>query len=129
MSRVVKMGGRVLVVDTTVPEDDRLDDEINAIEKRRDPSHVRNYRPNEWRAMLEAAGLTVAVSQVTMGTAGDELDFERWTARMRTPPEAVTELEQRFRGASMTLRQALDIRIHDGHITFRLPRVALVALK
>ena len=129
MSRVVKTGGRVLVVDTTVPEDDRLDEEINAIEKWRDPSHVRNYRPSEWHAMLEAAGLAVTVCEVTLGTRGDELDFENWTARMRTPPEAVAELERRFHSASLALQHALDIRIDNGRIAFRLPRVVLVGVK
>ena len=51
MSRVTKAAGRVVAVDTIVPEDDRLDEEINEIETLRDPSHVRNYRPSEWRAM------------------------------------------------------------------------------
>jgi ubiquinone/menaquinone biosynthesis C-methylase UbiE len=129
MSRVVKRGGRGVVVDTTVPEDDVLDEEINAIEKLRDPSHVRNYRPSEWRSMLEAAGLTVTLSETTMGTTGDELDFESWTSRMRTPAPAVAELTRRFRTASAALRHALDIQVRDARITFRLPRVTLVALK
>jgi ubiquinone/menaquinone biosynthesis C-methylase UbiE len=129
MSRVVKPGGRVVILDTTVPEDETLDAEINDIEKLRDPSHVRNYRPSEWRGMLEAAGLTVTVCETSMGTEGDELEFEDWTARMRTPPAAVAELDRCFRTASLALRQALDIRLEAGSITFRLPRVTLVALK
>jgi ubiquinone/menaquinone biosynthesis C-methylase UbiE len=129
MSRVATPGGRVVVVDTTVPEDDRLDEEINALEKLRDPSHVRNYRPSEWRAMLEAAGLSVTVAEVRMGAALYELDFESWTARMRTPAAAVTELERRFRSASPALREALDIQTENDQIGFRLPRVTLVALK
>lgn len=129
MSRVVKAGGRVVVVDTTVPEDERLDREINAIEALRDSSHVRNYRPSEWRSMLKAAGLTVIACETTMGTSGDELEFESWTTRMRTPAAAVAELERRFRTASPALRQALEIQIQNERITFRLPRVTLVALK
>jgi ubiquinone/menaquinone biosynthesis C-methylase UbiE len=129
MARVVKTGGRVLVADTTVPEDDRLDEEINAIEKLRDPSHRRNYRPSEWKAMLEAAGLGVTVSELSIGSEGDELDFADWTARMRTPPAAVAELEQRFRQASPALRAALQIRVSGGKISFWLPRVTLLAVR
>jgi hypothetical protein len=119
----------VLVVDTTVPEDGRLDEEINAIEKLRDPSHVRNYRPSEWKAMLEAAGLSVVLMETTLGRGSDELDFADWTARMRTPAGAVADLKQRFLHASPALRDALDIRVDGGKISFRLPRVTLLAVR
>jgi hypothetical protein len=79
--------------------------------------------------MLETAGLALTVAEITKGREGDWLSFESWTARMRTPAAAVTELERRFRGASPALREALDIQTENDKIAFRLPRVTLVALK
>ena len=51
-----KPGGRVIIVDSRAPEDPILDREFNHIEKLRDPSHVRNYRPSEWRTMVTRPG-------------------------------------------------------------------------
>lgn len=129
MVRVVRPGGRVLVIDTTVPEDDELDRAINEIELLRDPSHVRNYRPSEWREMLQEAGLSVVFVEQHEYTEDRRMDFATWTGRMRTPPEAVAELEHRFRRASPALRRVLDLWVEAGRIGFRLPLVTLVAVK
>jgi ubiquinone/menaquinone biosynthesis C-methylase UbiE len=130
MARVVRVGGRVVVVDTTVPEDDVLDREINAIELLRDPSHVRNYRPSEWRRMLEGAGLTITLAAVDRFTEGQgRMSFDTWTARAGTPREAVAALRARFLGATPALVEALDIQVQGEAIGFTLPKVEIVALK
>ena len=36
-----------------------MGEEVEEAEKLRDPSHVRNYGEDEWRAFVEAAGLEV----------------------------------------------------------------------
>jgi SAM-dependent methyltransferase len=126
MARVSRPGGRVVVVDTTVPEDDVLDAEINAIELLRDPSHVRNYRPSEWRRMLTAAGLVVTGEHVDRYTEGGQrVDFDTWTRRAGTAPDALAELRRRFRSASPALVVALDIVVAGESIGFTLPKVEL----
>ncbi|HWZ58598.1 MAG TPA: methyltransferase domain-containing protein [Gemmatimonadaceae bacterium] len=130
VARVARQGGRVVVVDTTVPEDDSLDAEINAIEVLRDPSHVRNYRVSEWRRMLGAAGLRISGEHFDRYTeGGGRVDFETWTRRAGTGPEAVVELRRRFRGASAALVAALDIEVQGEAIGFTLPKVEIVARK
>lgn len=131
MARVAAPGGRVIILDTSVPEDETLDREINFFEKQRDPSHVRNYQPKEWRAMFEQAGLKVTHLEYKL----DEeirLNFVDWTTRMRTPAETVTELAGLLRQASPALQAALNIEIRGDRnedIFFSLPRVTLSALK
>lgn len=130
MARVARPGGRVVVVDTTVPEDDTLDREINAIELLRDPSHVRNYRPSEWRAMLESAGLIVKHESRDRYTEhGHRADFATWLSRVSTPLAAVEELTRRFRTASPALVEALDIAVDGDRIGFTLPKVLFGAVK
>lgn len=129
MARVAKPGGKVLVVDTTAPEDEMLDHEINAIEVLRDASHVRNYRPSQWRAMLAEAGLTVVEEKVDVYTDGAAVDFDDWVRRIRTPEDRVTELRHRFQSASPKLRQALRLEISGPRISFVLPQVTLLATK
>jgi SAM-dependent methyltransferase len=74
MARVARH--RVVICDNTFvsgtsEEADRL----------RDPSHVRNYSTEEWRALLEAAGLQVTDERELLRP----LELEPWLARAGTP--------------------------------------------
>ena len=58
--RVLRPGGQLLLSDSMSPEDDAKDTYLNAIEVMRDPSHVRNHRPSQWRAMFGRAGFAAS---------------------------------------------------------------------
>jgi ubiquinone/menaquinone biosynthesis C-methylase UbiE len=70
MARVT--GGRLLLVDTL-----HMGEATEQAEALRDPSHVRNYSLDEWRALLRAAGLELEEVQVL----AHEIDFPAWLAR------------------------------------------------
>src|SRR5208282_189493 len=130
MARVVKPQGRVVIVDSRAPEADELDRAYNHIEKLRDPSHVRNWRPSEWRAMIVAAGLRITAEHLDFYTEnGRPMDFDTWTQRMKTPGASVAELTSLFRAASPALVEALRIEIVDGRIGFCVPQIAIAATK
>ncbi len=129
MARVVRPGGKVLIVDTTVPEDDVLDREINEIEILRDNSHVRNYRPSEWRSMVESVGLRVTEEEIVFYTEGFEMDFDTWVERIRTPEANVIELRKRLRAASPELAAAIKLNLYEEKIGFVWPQLILVAVK
>lgn len=57
--RVLKPGGRLVVDDRSVPEDDFVDVTMNRLDVLHDESHVREYRPPEWQDLLHEAGFTV----------------------------------------------------------------------
>ena len=59
MSRVLCPGARMVIDDRSVPEDDFVDRCMNELDRYHDESHVRQYRPSEWRGMLETQGFTV----------------------------------------------------------------------
>jgi ubiquinone/menaquinone biosynthesis C-methylase UbiE len=59
MVRVMRPGGMLVIDDRSVPDDDEADQAMNHLDTLHDPSHVREYRPSEWREMLERAGLKV----------------------------------------------------------------------
>jgi ubiquinone/menaquinone biosynthesis C-methylase UbiE len=130
MARVAKTSARVIVVDSRAPEDNELDQQFNHIEKLRDPSHVRNYRPSEWRAMIAETGLRVIAEELDFYTEnGGAMDFTSWTRRMNTPLEVVAELARLFRAASPALVEAIRIETDGDRIGFRVPQITIAAIK
>ncbi len=59
MNRVLATGGRLIIDDRRVPEDDFIDATMNELDALHDASHVREYRPGEWASMLEEARFKV----------------------------------------------------------------------
>lgn len=134
MARVARPGARIVIVDSSSPEDPALAAAWNHIEKLRDPSHVRNYSASQWRAMLSDAGLRVAFEESGFASEdGGPMDFAAWVRRMHTSPESVAELTRLFREASPALAAALRIEIAPnttgGAIFFRVPLITLAAAK
>jgi ubiquinone/menaquinone biosynthesis C-methylase UbiE len=128
MVRVLKTGGRLLVVDTTSPEDDALDLQLNEFEKLRDPSHVRNYRPSEWTAMLTGAGLNITYQRIHTHALGKRLEFEDWTTRMRVSEKDKATLRTLLTAGSPDFRALLDVQ-ESADISFTLPEVTILAGK
>jgi ubiquinone/menaquinone biosynthesis C-methylase UbiE len=81
MARVLRPGGRLVLIDNVSPADPALDTFLNDIEWRRDPSHVRSYTEHEWREFLRAASLVVLHVEQQRTT----IDFADWTARSDMP--------------------------------------------
>jgi len=129
MARVTRRGGKVVIVDTTTPEDDELHREINELEKLRDNSHVENYRPSHWRSMVESAGLAVAHESVGLYTDDFKMDFSDWVERIRTPDPEVNELRLRFRSASPALAKSIHLEFAGDRILFVWDQVTLIATK
>lgn len=64
MRRVLKLGGRLVINDRSVPEDDFVDQCMNELDWYHDESHVRQYRPSEWRAMMTDTGFAVETAEL-----------------------------------------------------------------
>ncbi|GJE09387.1 MULTISPECIES: class I SAM-dependent methyltransferase [Methylobacterium] len=86
--RVLKTDGLLVVCDIVSAEDPLLDTHLQAVELLRDPSHVRDYRVSEWRAMLDAAGFTPGALMASR----PRMEFASWIARMRTPGPQVAAI-------------------------------------
>jgi ubiquinone/menaquinone biosynthesis C-methylase UbiE len=109
VKRVLKPDGLLVVIDITAPEAPLHDTTLQAVELLRDGSHVRDYRPSEWTAMLAAAGFRAE-------RAGDwklQMVFDEWTARMRTPAQRVAAIRSLFAGAPRETRAYFDVQPDD----------------
>lgn len=74
--RVLVPGGVLALVDNIVPNG-VAGAYVNALEKLRDPSHVRCLSLEEWRDIFTQSGLTVEHSE----TLAKQIDFDSWAAR------------------------------------------------
>ena len=106
MARVLRPGGRLLLVDSVAPEDPAEDTFFNAIELLRDRSHVRNHRVSEWLAMLSAAGFRAEHRE----TFAVPLDFDEWVERIGTPETERAALRSLFCSASDAVKQRFGLR-------------------
>ena len=107
--RVLRPGGRFLLVDTVAPEDGALDTFYNAVELLRDFSHVRNCRISEWTRMMQAVGFSVET--LLEGTI--PLEGEAWVARSRTASARVAALRLLFASATPAARERFVLRDGD----------------
>jgi SAM-dependent methyltransferase len=105
MARVA--GDRLIVVDALYSGE-----ALEEAERLRDPSHVRSYTEEEWRAMLEGAGLSVADVRIF----SYPVEFQPWLDRTGCTG-----------GDAARVRELAGDRIADGWITFE--RIALRAVK
>lgn len=124
-ARVLRPGGKLLLIDSTSPEEPEADAFLHKIEILRDPSHVRNHRISEWTAFLNEAGFVVQAAR----EEGIYLDIPSWTRRMRTPPAAVATIEQLMHNASPAVRERLRFEQRDGVLGFTLPTALIAGVK
>ncbi len=124
-ARILKPGGKLLLIDSMVSEDPTLDAFVNEIEVLRDPSHIRNHRVSEWIAMLGAAGIDAHPFR----TWGIHMDVPTWTQRMRTPAENVERILHLFSTATPEVGDYLLIENNGGVFTFDLPATLIVGTK
>jgi len=127
MARVLRPGGLAMIVDTAVPEDAEIDSALNLIEVIRDPSHVRNYAPSEWRGFLAAASFEVHFERMHSHALGKRMRFSDWTERMKVPPPSIERLRGLFEEASPGLKSVMDIQVEGDDYWFTLPEITLVA--
>lgn len=113
VARVLVRGGLFLLDDNMAPDDDQLDEFMNRFEKWRDPSHVRAYRPSQWRAWMEASGLRVTIDEPL------ELKsyaFAEWTERMHMPEIERDALERWLLSAPPRCRDYFRLESVNGHV-------------
>jgi SAM-dependent methyltransferase len=108
MRELARVARRVVLVVDTRYRNERGEE----AERLRDPTHVRSYSEEEWRALFEQAGLTVEATELI----DVEIDLEAWLAR------AGCEGEEAER-----VRVLLEDRIREGLLA--MPRIALKGRK
>jgi ubiquinone/menaquinone biosynthesis C-methylase UbiE len=127
--RVLQPGGRLLIADTCVPDGGgELDRWQNEVELLRDPSHIRNYSPTEWRDYLSVAGFEV--QEISSQDWLVPVTFADWLKKSSCTGDPAMRLRMMFQEASPELRAAYHIRpATGGDIAFAWMRVLISAAR
>jgi ubiquinone/menaquinone biosynthesis C-methylase UbiE len=126
-ARVLKRGGRLGIVDGMVPEDDTLDRFLNDLDRLHDPTTVRNYRPSEWRAMVERTGLRLDSTETEVHELPEGRLLADWIARSGGSSTVLEEARRRLHDAPPAVREYLRVCEVGEDLAFDYGRVVLVA--
>ena len=108
MHRVLRVGGRLVIDDRSVPEDGFVDECMNRLDRYHDESHVREYRPSEWQQLLEDRGFAVEAVEVYV----KHRPLTAFTEDVS--PENVRGIYEVLNGLTADQQTALNLREVDG---------------
>jgi ubiquinone/menaquinone biosynthesis C-methylase UbiE len=114
ITRVLKPGARMVIVDMTTSADPAKSDYHNRLERLCDPSHARAIPVSEWERMIAEAGLEVSYR----GGRETSYDLESWMAHGGPPPARRAQIIEMMEASLATDRSGLKVRRHDGQIWF-----------
>lgn len=101
--RILRPGGWLLLVDNAGAEDAQANVRWNEIETWRDPSHVRNIQPEEWRQCFETNGFTVEHFEVIP----KPMNLENWLERMQVAEPQRSRIREAILSSEGWLRDYL----------------------
>jgi SAM-dependent methyltransferase len=119
MTRLLRPGGRLAVIDLEGHRDPVVDALNHDLEVLRDPTHHRSHTLMEWVRFLRDAGLNVPVARGSLAESRTGVPIKRWCAIASSGPEAERAIRQRLSDAPSGHLHALGIR-RDGD-EFRIP--------
>jgi ubiquinone/menaquinone biosynthesis C-methylase UbiE len=124
-TRVLRPGGRFVLIDSTVPAGD-AGIFFNRFEKLRDPSHVRSLTADEWDLLITSTGLTIEFVE----DFPKRHDFDDWTARSRMTPDDKAQLEQLLLTAPADVQAMLKVEVEGGKlVAFTDTKTLFAAIK
>jgi ubiquinone/menaquinone biosynthesis C-methylase UbiE len=107
-----RRGGRMVIIDTLLPDDPEIAEFHQAMEKMRDPTHVRAYTREEWTRMIEAAGFEVGATRMFPKTH----EFQEWARRAGLTREGIQRLNRFFIEASAKIQDFFQIETFAGEV-------------
>lgn len=100
VARVLRPGGKFVLIDNIAPEEEVLDRFVNTLEKLRDTSHVRSYSRSEWLGWIREAGLEESQSRLRKKT----FPYATWVRRTAESEEQVEQVTAHITGADAEIQ-------------------------
>lgn len=125
VARVLKRGGRFLLVDNIGPDEASAAEQLDRLETVRDPSHGHYLQISEWHRHLEDGGLRLRFEE----TKRKRMGTQEWMDRIPVPAELQPRLLAWMEGSTGALRDYLEPDRSDGRHTFVLREHLILADK
>jgi len=125
MRSLVKPGGKIVVADLVVSEDDGVADFHNGFERFRDPSHVRTLKLTEWKTIFRDLGLRLE----RVGLSKVRLEVVEWANRAGFPEDRIRELVHMLETAPVKAKRSLSVFHRNGLLFFLNTRAILVGTR
>lgn len=129
MTRLLRPGGRLVVIDLEGNEDPELDALNHELEMLHDPTHVRSYTRREWINFLQSAGLNVPVARGTQSERPSGVPLQRWCSIAGSGDAAEAEIHRRLTESDPKQRLKLGIREKRGEFLMPVRTVIVVGVK
>lgn len=111
-ARVLKPGGKLILIDNIAPEKSELAEFMNTTEKLRDGSHMRCLSKTEWRQLLEENEL-LEVREVDRKKT---FQFPSWARRTAESEEQIEQVRKHLLSANEEEQAYFQIRVQDQEI-------------
>lgn len=95
-ARVLKAGGRFVLIDNTAPEKEELAEFMNMTEKLRDDSHGRCLSKTEWRQLLQEHRL----EEIQSADRKKTFQFPSWVRRTAETEEQIEQVRRHLLSAT-----------------------------
>ncbi|MBD3860047.1 class I SAM-dependent methyltransferase [Bacillus sp. 28A-2] len=106
ISRVLKKGGKFLLVDHYAPENRAQDAFINHLNRLRDPSHIRESSLSEWKELFAVNHLT----KEDIHYWDLQIDYQDWIMRGRTPEDVQKDIIAHLQAADPETKQLFQLQ-------------------
>jgi len=127
VSRILKPGGVLLLVDGTVPDGEpEWEEWVHQVDQLRDPTHVRFLKPSSWKSLCDQAGLELFYTEFF---PLKQPDIEWYFETASTPLENRKAVLQKVASASAHIRERMQIGNEAGRIVWSWTMIGLLARK
>jgi ubiquinone/menaquinone biosynthesis C-methylase UbiE len=92
MSRILRIGGLLAIIDLEGSENPELDEFNHRLEVLHDPTHVRSYTADVWRKVIEQLGFMVIVFETKRSEKPTGVTVHRWCEIANSGESAEAEI-------------------------------------
>ena len=110
--RVLRRGGRMVIIDTLLPPDPEIAEFYQTMEKMRDPTHIRAFSEDEWVQMIDDAELILHEIRVLP----KKHDFHDWARRAGMSRAKIQDLNRYFMDAPAKIHDYFQIESFAGEV-------------
>jgi len=110
--RVLRRGGRMVIIDTLLPTDPEIAEFHQKMEKMRDPTHINAFTEEDWRQMIGDAELILHETRILP----KQHDFQDWARRAGMTRAKIQELNRYFMEAPQKIHDFFQIESFAGEV-------------